>query len=78
MSRFISLTKLSYLSSFYKNVTLLHSKFTYEKDQQLFHNTHKKLVGYVWSRVSGLQSFPPLTTRLRGFRLGLRDRKVIK
>ena len=31
-----------------------------------------------YSSVSGLQSFPALATRLRGFRQGLRDRKEKK
>ena len=65
MSRFISLSKLF----FYKSSPLNNSKF------HVFWRltANKKLVGYIfgYSSVSGLQSFPPLATRLWGFRPSL-------
>ena len=73
MSRFIT-DQVVFRCFLYKNFTfILHSKFYIVKDEQLFYNRAKSQLDiFGYSSVSELQSFPPLATRLRGFR----DRKV--
>ena len=72
MSHPISLSKLI----FYKSSSLLHSKFHVCWRLTAFPLHQSDTCGY--SRVSGLQSFPPLVTNLRGFRQGLSRPKSTK
>ena len=68
---------------FYKNFTLLHSKFHIWRRLTAFFITRgKKKPSRIYLDKAAFQDFKvfpaPLTTRLRGFSQGLRDRKIVK
>ena len=65
---------------FYKSFILIQSKNLHMWKINSFYITQQKIswMYFGYSSVSGLTSFPPFATRLRGFQKSFRDRKVKK
>jgi len=67
---YLSLTKLCSIASFTRAPHYFTPTFTYVEKNNSFSLTQQKHYGWIYydNSFSGLQSFPPIATRLRGIR----------